>query len=1087
MSDTEDTKFYDDDSSDQEYDNPYEEQAASLWNANLTVDKYRSDLAGHLSSRCRIGDEDKYETEITDLSGLVYNNGRYECKFGFKGDERSMMRFFKSYEECRRHSRCLLKIAEIQKPLSGLWIDLDCICDTPNSIFNSSVYTMICSDIFEVMNYFFSGVEKIFIGIMKKPRMKEIVKDGAGKYRDGLHIICPTIWMEKSVKEVILTYLRENYVASWLRLDETPEDIEEAKKYLDPNSKHVTSYLLGSAKKEIQDFRDVYKLAGIFEAKLRSRTKATVAVRQVSDQEMAPLNLSLELSLSFKHPNQGSGNTVLIEKNVYAPSSELTAMLEALPLSRSTGGWSDSDDGSVRLVGGNARDMALAEAVRFAEENQFKESRMQDPNFHEILGLLDLLNPTRYDDREKWLQVLCALASKGNRYKMLAIYFSKKSSKFTTDGFEKTWNSVVKNIHRESNPAKKKVNIASLYHFAMRDNPAGFRKLKSDTIFGQIQTQLYGSTLNLSLNGINDMATARLLYTVLGYKLVFDNCSHTWFQFISTPEEETKSGELYKWKCWTDGAKPLPAPTVIPNYMSTTFQAICSEVLEVAYKNKERYVERLFAAQEAKQADGEEKEDRGRLDAQIKQIGNVINRFQKYISDLGEMKKINSVVRACTNVFSQPHFELRLDSNPRLLGVRNGILELMGDGSPPILHVGFNDLNVSKYTDVEYVPFNPHDEVVEYVWKSLRALFPDEESDSFEYVMMSLARSLDHLPRESIILSLVGCGSNGKSTLLELHSNMMGPDMGDKIKADIFLDKKRSSSAASPEFYKLKHLRFAYCSETNAGEELNESVIKELTGNEKLSVRQLYKGSESIKPNVSLFLSTNNPIRITSTDHGIRRRWRTMTMKMTFRSGNEIIDSSNPYDRKEDPKMSRTWSSQPEVLTAYLSIMTWFYCKLNSVYAGQLNNVPQYHLTKETHEYFITQDYLYNFLASQIIKEETGVITESELKERFKTWYEGHYSTVPHKAIMTSFMTKLADNSDFKKYTKTLKNNTKVFVGIKLLPLTGNIDNYEFPFSIDGYFERSRGDCTKPQPQTIEESWEAVCREYDSLNAHTQT
>lgn len=78
------------------------------------------------------------------------------------------------------------------------------------------------------------------------------------------------------------------------------------------------------------------------------------------------------------------------------------------------------------------------------------------------------------------------------------------------------------------------------------------------------------------------------------------------------------------------------------------------------------------------------------------------------------------------------------------------------------------------YTETEYKPFNPYDPWTKKVLFALRNLFPDDEPDTFNFMMHYIASSLDGNKKESLILFLVGNGSNGKSFLLELCLETLG-------------------------------------------------------------------------------------------------------------------------------------------------------------------------------------------------------------------------------------------------------------------------------------------------------------------------
>jgi phage/plasmid-associated DNA primase len=94
---------------------------------------------------------------------------------------------------------------------------------------------------------------------------------------------------------------------------------------------------------------------------------------------------------------------------------------------------------------------------------------------------------------------------------------------------------------------------------------------------------------------------------------------------------------------------------------------------------------------------------------------------------------------------------------------------------------GAHDYPISLYSETVYKPFNPRDPMTKKLMITLRNLFPDDEPDTFEFVMHYIASGLDAKKKESLILFLIGNGSNGKSFLLELVKNTMGEDYAKKM------------------------------------------------------------------------------------------------------------------------------------------------------------------------------------------------------------------------------------------------------------------------------------------------------------------
>ncbi len=179
-------------------------------------------------------------------------------------------------------------------------------------------------------------------------------------------------------------------------------------------------------------------------------------------------------------------------------------------------------------------------------------------------------------------------------------------------------------------------------------------------------------------------------------------------------------------------------------------------------------------------------------------------------------------------------FSEKLDDDPNLKGVANGILQL---GTKCKLIQGYHGHLVSKYTHARFKKMNPHEKNTKDVLIALRNLFPDNEPDTFDYIMHYLASTLDGHKKESIMMLLVGKGSNGKSFLVELHKGAIGDIYGVKMPLSFLTSRAKDAESATPALMQLKDAHFAYYSESNKFEILNMAKIKEFTGKSKSKIK----------------------------------------------------------------------------------------------------------------------------------------------------------------------------------------------------------------------------------------------------------
>ena len=103
-------------------------------------------------------------------------------------------------------------------------------------------------------------------------------------------------------------------------------------------------------------------------------------------------------------------------------------------------------------------------------------------------------------------------------------------------------------------------------------------------------------------------------------------------------------------------------------------------------------------------------------------------------------------------------------------------------------------------------------------------------------------------------------GKNGKSALIEVIQEIMGSFYCKSVESSILVKKgAKNAGQASPELEALDYgLRLALLSETEDGDKLNESLIKNITGYDSISYRPLYGKQKQLKAEAKLCMLTNN-------------------------------------------------------------------------------------------------------------------------------------------------------------------------------------------------------------------------------------
>lgn len=116
-----------------------------------------------------------------------------------------------------------------------------------------------------------------------------------------------------------------------------------------------------------------------------------------------------------------------------------------------------------------------------------------------------------------------------------------------------------------------------------------------------------------------------------------------------------------------------------------------------------------------------------------------------------------------------------------------------------------------------------------------------------------------------------GAGANGKSVYMETLCRLLG-EAAVTLPASSFIGEGASGGQATPDIARLYGRRFLRVKELPEGEDLRENFVKEATGGESLTARDLFAGYFDFEPLFVAHMSGNGFPRINGTDEGIWRR-----------------------------------------------------------------------------------------------------------------------------------------------------------------------------------------------------------------------
>ena len=180
------------------------------------------------------------------------------------------------------------------------------------------------------------------------------------------------------------------------------------------------------------------------------------------------------------------------------------------------------------------------------------------------------------------------------------------------------------------------------------------------------------------------------------------------------------------------------------------------------------------------------------------------------------------------------------------------------------------------------------------------------DKELINYLQKCVGYSLSGSIREQCAFFIYGIGNNGKSTFLDTISDLMGT-YASNVQPETIMVKKNDGGANS-DIARLKSSRFVTSVEPNEGVRLNEGLVKQLTGGDKVTCRFLYGKEFEYVPEFKIWIGTNHKPTIRGTDVGIWRRIKLIPFEVNIPK--DKVDKTLKYKlRKELPQIFN-WAVQ---------------------------------------------------------------------------------------------------------------------------------------------------------------------------------
>lgn len=484
----------------------------------------------------------------------------------------------------------------------------------------------------------------------------------------------------------------------------------------------------------------------------------------------------------------------------------------------------------------------------FAKSLNINKNYTPDDELEIIKKLvLNCLSYSRSEKYDDWINLGWVLRNIDYRLLDTWVEFSKIGSTYIEGECQKLWNKM----------RKDHMGIGTLKWWAKQDNEEKYKEIIGNSIIPLMDQCIRSDGAHYDI--------AKVVYEIYKDEIKTVNKT-TWYRYDT---------DKHRWKITTEGSE-------LRICLSTV---ICKKFMIRGHDwNKKAYDE-----ENTEQKEGHSE------------------RGKKCISIAQKLKNASfkdSIMKELRCLFMDEKFEELLDSRSHLIGFTNGVYDL----KMHIFRDGMPDDYIFHSTKINYLAYNGELQEYQDINDFFSKLFTIENVRN--YVLDILACIIDGSIAQERFYIFTGQGSNGKSRLLDLIQKSVGDYYG-VLPIALLTQKRAASNSAQSELERTKGRRFAVMQEPSEQDKINIGFMKELSGNDRIMTRGLYKEPTEFKPQFKMILACNELPEVPSDDGGTWRRIRVIEFTSKFcenpKKPNEFamdLELVDKFDRWAEPFIS---------------------------------------------------------------------------------------------------------------------------------------------------------------------------------------
>ena len=297
-------------------------------------------------------------------------------------------------------------------------------------------------------------------------------------------------------------------------------------------------------------------------------------------------------------------------------------------------------------------------------------------------------------------------------------------------------------------------------------------------------------------------------------------------------------------------------------------------------------------------------------------------------------------------------------------------------------------------------------------WEQFIKEVTQNDYNKADYLQRALGYSMLGESKEECMFILHGKTTrNGKSTLLDAIQHLLG-DYATVAPVELICksDRQKNTEAPTSVLARLKGRRFVTMSESDTSGKLDEATIKQYTGGEDITARELYQAAITFKPQFTMWLSCNDLPAVRD--------------KSLFASDRvRVIEFNRHFTDAEQDKNLKSFFESPEAMKG---IFTWLVAGFFKYKRFGLAMPDD--MIMVIRQYEKDNDIVLQFLEEKCEQKEEAVSRAKTLYDNYKIWCKSNGYYV---CSMKKFNAELTTHPEW--YTeKGVSNGVAVYRGIAM-------------------------------------------------------